>query len=205
MPSIKSVNLIPMRLLPLALTLATLQMAAAQGLIRQHIDTLQLIQDMFTNQARKYQTLLDGSFSEDDVNHPETRDRAQTLSLWHKVHQVGSLLLGQTQPKRARSFRRLSGELPAERLHELNLHYEQNRKLAELEKSGSYELDQQTSKQMHERHMKNIQSNHHHQFAPEVVKTFDFQPVLPKYQQAALLMEDLSSKKTQRVLQALEE
>lgn len=114
-------------------------------------------------------------------------------------------MLGQPQPKRARRFRRLGGELPPEKLHELSRLYEQNRKLAELEKEGAYEVDQQTSKQMHERHMKHIQTNHLHRFAPEVVKTYDFEPVLPEYREATLMMEDLSSKRTHRALQALAE
>lgn len=57
---------------------------------------------------------------------------------------------------------------------------------------------------MHERHMKHIESNHKQKFKSEVMKTYDFEPILPQYRQSAIMMEELQSEKTHRALQGID-
>lgn len=47
-------------------------------------------------------------------NHVDTEDRGIEASMWYKVHQVGSVLLGRKSAARAKKYRRFSGELPPE-------------------------------------------------------------------------------------------
>ena len=86
------------------------------GVIRNHIDTFTLIQDMFTNQAKKYAGLFTDP-SSDSENATAGKQEVFKNSMWSNVHKYTKLFLGKTDGKKGKRYRRLGGEKPSEVTH----------------------------------------------------------------------------------------
>ena len=88
---------------------------SGSGVIRNHIDTLTLIQDMFSNQAQKYTSLFADTQGESDKS--TGQQEAFKNSIWTNVNKYTKLFLGQTDGMKGKRYRKLGGEKPAEVTH----------------------------------------------------------------------------------------